>query len=363
MKISEELAKIIVDNIHEVIPEEINFMNAEGLIIASTDPSRIHRLHTGALSVIRSRKQLTVTNDTQFYGARKGINMPVCFDNEIIGVIGITGEEEDVIGYGKILQKMTQILIKDAYYRDIRHQKRSSDRILIERVLSGNFENESLFQNDNLTQRSPRLIVCAKINGQLKDEQIGRIHRLLESVPFSLYIEKKACYVQELIFIIPEQHKAQINRCIASIRELCPAAISWGIGTVTDQISNLPLSYQRAKTAALWGSRIRKQEVSSYEDIEAGMLLPHIDEKEAGFYLEHIFAGLSRERMEEISAVLSLYELHNGSILHCSQACNMHRNSFQYKLLQIHRQTGLDPRRLHDFVLLKLAVLLYQYRT
>ena len=34
MKISEELAKIIVDNIHEVIPEEINFINADGLIIA-----------------------------------------------------------------------------------------------------------------------------------------------------------------------------------------------------------------------------------------------------------------------------------------------------------------------------------------
>ena len=29
MKISEELAKIIVDNIHEVIPEEINFINAD----------------------------------------------------------------------------------------------------------------------------------------------------------------------------------------------------------------------------------------------------------------------------------------------------------------------------------------------
>ena len=38
MKISEELAKIIVDNIHEVIPEEINFINADGLIIARTDP-------------------------------------------------------------------------------------------------------------------------------------------------------------------------------------------------------------------------------------------------------------------------------------------------------------------------------------
>ena len=111
MKISEELAKIIVDNIHEVIPEEINFINADGLIIASTDPKRMHRLHTGALSVIRNREQLSVQNDTQYYGARKGINMPVFFDDEIIGVIGITGEEQDVIGYAKILQKVTGFLL------------------------------------------------------------------------------------------------------------------------------------------------------------------------------------------------------------------------------------------------------------
>ena len=54
MKISEELAKIIVDNIHEVIPEEINFINADGLIIASTDPKRMHRLHTHVYSAFRS---------------------------------------------------------------------------------------------------------------------------------------------------------------------------------------------------------------------------------------------------------------------------------------------------------------------
>lgn len=361
MKISEELAKVIVSNIHEVIPEEINFINADGLIIASTDPLRIHRLHTGALTVLRKRERLTVSNDTQYYGTRKGINMPVFFDDEIIGVIGITGEEQDVIGYGKILQKMTQILVKDAYYRDIRHQKRSSDRILIERVLSGNFENASLFQNDDLTQKSPRVIVCAQVDGFLSDEQISRIHRLLGSLPYSSYIEKKALYVQELILIITEQQTVHINQCIQGIRELCPLSISWGIGSVTEHVDSLPLSYKRAKTAAVWGSRIRKQELSCYDDIGTGILLPHIDKKESDYFLQRVFHTLTDERIKEISEILHVYEQHNGSILHCSEVCNMHRNSFQYKLLQIRSQTGLDPRRLHDFVLLKLAVLLYQY--
>lgn len=52
MRISEGLARIIVDNIHEVVPEKINFINADDLIIASTDPGHVHRLHTGMLSAI-----------------------------------------------------------------------------------------------------------------------------------------------------------------------------------------------------------------------------------------------------------------------------------------------------------------------
>lgn len=229
-------------------------------------------------------------------------------------------------------------------------------------MLGGNFENESLFQNDNLTQKSPRLIVCARIDGQLRDEQIDRIHRLLEAVPFSTYIEKKALYVQELIFIIPAQNKGYIQQWIGSIREICPHAIFWGIGTVTDKISDLPLSYSRAKTAALWGSRISGHSVSCYEEIETGMLLSHIDELESTYFLKQIFKDCSAERIAEIVMILTLYEQHNGSILHCAKACNMHRNSFQYKLLQIRKQTGLDPRSLHDYVLLKLAVVLYQFQ-
>ena len=131
---------------------------------------------------------------------------------------------------------------------------------------------------------------------------------------------------------------------------------------MTEKISDLPLSYSRAKTAALWGSRISGHRVSCYEDIGVGMLLPHIDELERAYFLKHLFKDCSAERIAEIMMVLSLYEEHNGSILHCAKACNMHRNSFQYKLLQIRKQTGLDPRSLHDYVLLKLAVVLYQFQ-
>ena len=51
MTISSKLAQNIVQSIKEIIHHEINFMNMEGVIIASTDPVRIGQQHEGALKV------------------------------------------------------------------------------------------------------------------------------------------------------------------------------------------------------------------------------------------------------------------------------------------------------------------------
>ena len=61
MKISSKLAQNIVQSIKEIIHHEINFMNMEGVIIASTDPVRIGQQHEGALKVLKTKRSLSLT--------------------------------------------------------------------------------------------------------------------------------------------------------------------------------------------------------------------------------------------------------------------------------------------------------------
>lgn len=61
MKISSKLAQNIVQSIKEIIHHEINFMNMEGVIIASTDPMRIGQQHEGALKVLKTKRSLSLT--------------------------------------------------------------------------------------------------------------------------------------------------------------------------------------------------------------------------------------------------------------------------------------------------------------
>lgn len=48
MELQEQQAKAIVHEINQVLPQKINLMNQKGIIIASTDPDRVHTFHGGA---------------------------------------------------------------------------------------------------------------------------------------------------------------------------------------------------------------------------------------------------------------------------------------------------------------------------
>ena len=64
---------------------------------------------------------------------RAGLNLAVKLYGDIVGVIGITGVCEEIFGYGQIVKKMTEILIREKSEEDA---KRMDQRIL-NRFLEG----------------------------------------------------------------------------------------------------------------------------------------------------------------------------------------------------------------------------------
>lgn len=105
MKINTELAQKIVESLKNTIEQDINFIGMNGIIIASTNPKRINSLHEGALACIKEGNTIAIKSDDQYTGSKKGVNLPVKFQKEIIGVIGISGELNIVEKYGNIIKK------------------------------------------------------------------------------------------------------------------------------------------------------------------------------------------------------------------------------------------------------------------
>ncbi|MGL5929015.1 MAG: sugar diacid recognition domain-containing protein, partial [Dermatophilaceae bacterium] len=55
-----QLAQSVVDEVTARIARNINIMGVDGVIVASSDPSRIGVLHAGALEAARTGRQVVV---------------------------------------------------------------------------------------------------------------------------------------------------------------------------------------------------------------------------------------------------------------------------------------------------------------
>ena len=125
MFISKNAAQAIVEEIGNEIHEHINMMNENGVIIASTNPDRIGQVHEGARRVITEKlPELYITEEMETVTTKKGINLPLLVRDQIVGVVGITGEKEQVQCYGNIVRRMTEIMVEDSISRDVRRYDR-----------------------------------------------------------------------------------------------------------------------------------------------------------------------------------------------------------------------------------------------
>jgi carbohydrate diacid regulator len=186
MQITAEFAQSIVDEIGSIIQKNINFMNHEGKIIASIDQNRIGDFHEGALEVLRTKKKVVVQEDAQLKGTKPGINLPVYLNNQIIGVIGITGNEEEVSHLGEVIKKMTEILVKETYLEQQTELERRAKETFMEEWLEGQIDDEQMFASRGwmlgINVHLPRVAIVV----DLIDFQDVIYHRLK-----TLHIEKK----------------------------------------------------------------------------------------------------------------------------------------------------------------------------
>ena len=143
MIISKTKMQRIADEIGDVINKHINIMDELGVIIASTDISRIGTLHGGARRIIEEKlTQLTVDSSDNFIGAKNGINLPLFINEQCVGVVGITGSVEEVGALGSVIKKMTEILISEAI-------RENQKQVMID--ARNNFALEWLYNQDSGT--------------------------------------------------------------------------------------------------------------------------------------------------------------------------------------------------------------------
>ncbi len=362
MNIKRETAQNIVEKLKDVLNQELNFIDTDGIIIASTDKKRIGKIHEAALQVIKTETEVTVETNGQFSGTKKGINAPILLEGEVIGVIGITGSAKEVRKYMKILKNMTEILVREAYIQELSYQKKDNQRVLMDSILLSN-EQEITFPNlIGFDIQYERQIIVGQMEIQNKtapfseQQLINFFHSLirddlqemcvLNNTTFILAIRKT-----EKLFLLQELTRIQLQLKKKNI------LIKFGVGTVCNSANSMRLSYDHAKEALDWTKYVH-QEIIFYSDMDIGLLVPTIPVEKQGEFLNRTFQNMPPKKINKYGSLFQSYCKNNGSLAKMSQDLFIHKNTVQYQLIKLKEETGYDPRILNDFFILKLAFLI-----
>jgi carbohydrate diacid regulator len=381
--ISGKKSQYIVEELSEIIGMNINFMNEEGVIVASTDRSRIGTVHQGALVVLGTKKKLLVDKDNQYEGTKAGINLPVYFENRVIGVIGITGNDPEVLKMAEVIRKMTEILIKEQMVDERNEIVNQSKEVLIRDWMEGRWKDDKAFSSRawllGINVNLSRVVVTIRIHVEDNDQQ--------EPVGFDLQREENryAGYLREAIqfndqdLIVPtgymkyallvtcpesgeEKRRQFVTRKIQYILRQIPkssiSAVKVGIGGYYDFIRGISVSYLESEKAETYSKTNKETDIVFYEDLRLELLLDGIPNERCSHFVQKTLNLKAFSDPEEIVETLTLFFANNQSINKTAEKLFIHKNTLQYRLIKIKEATGYDPRVFEEAVLLYLSLYL-----
>lgn len=327
MKLDPNLAQSIVDRMMENIPYNINMMNEKGYIIASGDKERLHTLHIGAIDTIQSGKTKPMVESFGKYG-QPGVNIPVEFHNETIGVIGITGDPQKVTPLASLLKVSTELLISQIDHNQIAsQQKETLNHFLYQWTNSLDLEKDHEL---NIRAQALGIDLTLKRYAVIV-ELAGNSNLTVAPSDFSFSKTPE----QELIIT---KNETDLNRYL----EFCQKnQLTIGI---SDKMVNMQTAVKQAQATIKVSQELQMTNIYYFQQIS---FLDHLLSSDLySTKMLNLFKGLLKTKSGlELLETLDCYFKHNGNVTETSAALKVHRNTTNYRLNNISEYFGLN---LHD---------------
>lgn len=398
MILNSKTANKIVQKTMSILGKNINIMDQNGRIIASGDLSRVGTFHEGSLLVIQREKQIEISAEDVhcMKGVKPGVNLPVYFENSLIGVVGITGNPEEARQVGQLVKEMVELMIHEFYLSTRLQLENRAREAFIQEVIS----NRNSEKYSELVDRGNILGI---------NLQIHRISILMDIYKFSgtvSYFREKYNYHKEGELLLQEL-KDRIMDSISKSREIgsndiiqyggrdrfiilkevqvnVPEAIvkqkafefceqmrqeisekfslqtSWGIGRLYTGSDALYQSFQDSLSALNISQKYEHVgEVVHIDDVTIENIVSNIPEKQMEILSSSLtfLANSSRGISQDLMKTLEVFFECNMNVSDTARKLYMHRNTIIYRLNKIKNVIGLNPLSFRDAVQLYLAFL------
>lgn len=363
MEISTRQAKEIVRNLKSVINEDINFIAPDGTIIASSDETRIGSFHEGAVKVAETKKPLIIKSDSDYVGARKGINLPIFYEQNLIAIVGITGEAKDIIAFSNIIVKMSEILIKENFLNAQKQFKRENNRVIMELITKDKFNPEILkLKMDELSYDPNKyhyFMIAELSNFDMQNIELSNM--IYNSIEKRISIEDILARTGSK-FMLLSQVKCydelidSFSSIKAYVENKYRVRITVGISERIKDIAHFYQSYKQANMVVEFEMNRDSGSISQFDGSSLDFLFQSLATSANMDFPKRVLKNLSHEEISEVRDLILNYIAHNGSINAVSKALYIHKNTVQYRLNRIASITGYNPRHIKDLVSLYIAL-------
>ncbi|MCX7904434.1 MAG: helix-turn-helix domain-containing protein, partial [Caloramator sp.] len=351
----------IVNKLMNILGKNINIMDTSGIIIASGDSSRIGTIHEGSkMAAFKKTDVIIDDKNINFYkGTKKGINIPIFYNNEVIVVVGITGEPNEIIGYGKIIKELVELMIQE-------YENKKYETLHFKAMISFIKEliNSKSIKEDELEilkgraeligfdfKRQKNLIVADIIgfsefisNNNLKEVEVQELkENIVNFLRKKIEINDVVFNFNEDRFVIVSSHKDPNSFCNYVQSEMVSKfklKFIFGIGPTCINLSDYYLSFLIANKLIDIGRKTNK-DILSYDNYSIELLLNDLNDINKDLYLKN-YINLLKNKNNELIKTVKIYFENGMNINEASKNLYIHRNTVIYRINKIKEEFGID---------------------
>lgn len=354
MLITKELGQKIISRIAAYTGVDINIINLDGMIVSSTDASRIDQIHQGAIEVIKTKKSLTITDENidKFAGTKQGINMPIIHRGKIAGVVGVSGQPDEINQITGLVRASVEIVLEQLYFQQQVYDQERRWNYWLQQVLHPRGYNEIELAEEAKYSLQIDVNHHWRVLVIWGSETVGKLNAVKRALK-ELQVEPLfvLMYLEKEIVIAFNQSVQQINTIAQQIIKVIGKDARIGIGETYEGIAGIRESYKEAKQVLSLAEGI---EIISYsKDWELARLISSIPEKEF-----NRICTIYKDRLNKLEdyylETIDTYFAMNLSIKETANHLHIHRNTLLYRLEQVKEKVGLDPRFLYDAIFISI---------
>ncbi|MBT2688680.1 helix-turn-helix domain-containing protein [Bacillus sp. ISL-47] len=365
--LTHELAQEIVERTMKILNKNINVMNEEGIIIGSGDRKRINQLHDGALLVLKKAESVEIDEPkaSKLKGSKPGINLPIRFNSQIVGVVGITGEPEQIRNYAELVKMAAELVLEQSFLLERVQWKQRLQSEIVNQLISDEHLNEAWIKERagflGIDLEQPRAAIILK---QCRRPEAA-IQKLISAIHFEL--EKQdligVTFNNEVVIL----KAGSPSECTAFVRRLVNAPkekIVIGIGNMSETINEIKTSFHLAQLTLAVGQKLNPDAgFYRYEEYRLEVMLSKLAQtgqpENAFSFYDRL---LEQDKKGELAHTLDLYIKEGGELNKIAESLFIHRNTLRYRLDKVTELTGKDPRNIKNLIELYMAKLINDLR-